>query len=340
MPVGFGFSVGDFLAVLRLVGAVIDALRESSHSSSSFRSLINELYALETALLRVKRLDPDVGHIVEHVALREAASQCQRTIDEFYTKIQKYQPHLQRGGTESKLKDAWVKIKWAVCKKDDLDTFRAEIRGHTSSIEILLLTMQLEATTTQTRKQDSQHKSLSGRIQEFSCQAMGMLSAITDTVAQSVQQGKELLESSAQVIQTNMRIFQIVHDIQLFMLRIPGQVQRQQPVYLIDPFNRESPFHLEFVRSADALLAVLKANLKETRCGPDMIDQGKFAIEEIGTQDVIDLTQPWDQCFSPGQRVAMSMIFAMKGDLLERTNTSCPRCGKLYERSSGKEITW
>jgi hypothetical protein len=117
----------------------------------------------------------------------------------------------------------------------------------------------MEATTTQTKMQDSQHQSLSQRIQDFSFQAMGMLSTITNTVAQSVQQGKELLESSAKVVQTNMRIFQIVRDIQLFMLKVPGQIQRQQPVYLIDPFNRETPFHLEFVRSADALLCCLES---------------------------------------------------------------------------------
>src|SRR5687768_14416780 len=122
MPVGFGFSIGDFLAVLRLVGAVIDALRESCYASSSFRSLINEineLYVLESALLRVKRLDLDDGHHAEMVALRQAALQCQWTIDSFYKKLQKYQPHLQQGGTESRIKDAWVKIKWAVCNKDD-----------------------------------------------------------------------------------------------------------------------------------------------------------------------------------------------------------------------------
>ncbi|KAJ4303651.1 hypothetical protein N0V90_002552 [Kalmusia sp. IMI 367209] len=107
MPVGFGFSVGDFLAVLKLVETVIDALRESSYASSSFRSLINELYALEQALLHVKRLDPDICHSVEIVALQQAASQCQRTIDMFYGKIQKDQPHLQQGGTDSKIKDAW-----------------------------------------------------------------------------------------------------------------------------------------------------------------------------------------------------------------------------------------
>ncbi|KAH0548194.1 hypothetical protein GP486_008089, partial [Trichoglossum hirsutum] len=336
MSVSFGFSVGDFLAALRLVGTVIDALRESSYASSSFRSLINELYALESALLRVKRLDPGTGHNVEKVALWQAASQCQRTVDEFYKKIQKYQPHLQQGGTDSRIKDAWAKIKWAICKKDDLETFQAEIRGHTSSIEILLLTMQMDVTTTHARKQDSQHKSLASRIQNFSCQSMSMLSAITDSVAQSVQQGKALLESSAQVVQTNLRVFQIVHDIQLFILRIPGQVQRQQPVYLIDPFNKESPFHLEFIRSAEALLAVLKANLKESGCGPAMIDRGEFAIEELGTQSSIDLKEPWDNCFYPGQRVAMSMIFKQQPVTLE---SSCPRCGKDHQKSTGKEVT-
>lgn len=336
MSVGFGFSVGDFLATLKLVGTVIDALRESSDARSSFRSLINELYSLESALLRVNRLDLDISH-VEKVALRQAASQCQRTIDMFYKKIQNYQPHLQQGGTDSKIKDAWAKIKWSTCKKNDVEVFRAEIRGHASSIEILLMTIQMEATTRHIRKQDSQHKSLARRIQDFSCQVMGTLSTITDSVAQSVQQGKALLESSAQVVQTNLRVFQMVHDIQLFILQVPGQVQRQQPVYLIDPLNRESPFHLEFVRSKEALLAVLKVNLKESGCGPPMIDRGEFAIEELETQNSIDLTGPWDSCFYPGQRVAISMVFKQwQGNV----QSSCPRCGKEHVESTGKEITW
>ena len=142
------------------------------------------------------------------------------------------------------------------------------------------------------RKRDSHYKSLASKIQDSSCQAMGKLSAIADRVAQSVRQGKAPLESSTQIVQTNLRVFQIVHDIQLFILRIPGQVQPQQPVYLIDAFNKEGPFHLEFVRSAEALLAVLKVNLKELGCGLDMIDQGEFVIEESGTQNLIDIRGP------------------------------------------------
>ena len=60
MSVGFGFSVGDFLAAL----------------DASFRSLIDELYAPEFALLRVKRLDVDNSLYIEKIALQQAASQC------------------------------------------------------------------------------------------------------------------------------------------------------------------------------------------------------------------------------------------------------------------------
>ncbi|KAF2674070.1 hypothetical protein BT63DRAFT_380723 [Microthyrium microscopicum] len=334
MSVGFGFSVGDFLAAIDLVGTVIDALRETSNSGASFRSLINELYSLETALIHVKRLEPDEAYNVEMVALRQAASQCQRTITAFYQGLQKYQPHLQKRGTASKVKDGWVKIKWALCKKEELEDFRAELRGHTSSIEILLLTIEMNTTKIEARKQESRHKTLASRMQDFSNQAMGKLSAIANSVGQSVQQGKMLLELSAQTIQTNLRVFQIVHDIQIFIRQMPGQVQRQQPVYLVDALNRLMPFHLEFIRSSDALLAVLKDNVKGTGCGPNMIDDRSFILEESATRLEIDLDEPWENCFRPGQKVAMSMVFKQQSV----QTTGCPRCGAVNKGSPDEEI--
>ncbi len=82
-----------------------------------------------------------------------------------------------------------MKAKWAVCKNEDLEAFPAEIRGHTISIEILLLTVHMNASTMDARKNDSQHKSLVSRIQDLSHQTMSKLSTIADNVAQTVQQG-------------------------------------------------------------------------------------------------------------------------------------------------------
>jgi hypothetical protein len=335
MSVGFGFSVGDFLAALELVGTIIDALRESSNSGSAYRELLNELYSLETALLRVKSIDLDESQHIEKLALRQAAAQCQRTIDSFWKKVQKYQPHLRDRGISSKIKDGWTRIKWAVCRKEDVQNFRAEIAAHTGSIEILLLTVQMNATTMHARGEQHQYKTLAGRIQELSGQGMSKLAAIADGIAQSVQQGRSLLESSAKVLQTNLRVFQMIHDIQRFMLHIPTQVQRQQPVNMIDAFNKESPFHLEFVRSAEALISVLKVNFKASGCGSGMIDRGEFLIEESGTQNVIDITKAWETCFYPGQRVVMSMVFKER-----QVGASCPRCGTESDGPTNKEVVW
>lgn len=335
MSVGFGFSVGDFLAALNLVGTVIDALREASESGAAYRELLAELFALETALLRVKRLDLDDGQRTEKIALQQAAAQCQRTIDQFWNKIQKYQPHLLNSGTGSRIKDSWIKIKWAVCKKDDMERFRADLRGHTGAIEVLLLAVQMEATTMQARRQNEGQKTLAGKIQEASSQWLSKLSVITDGVNQSLQQGKALLDVTAKIVQTNLRVFQMIFDIHQYVLQVPSQVNRQQPVYMIDAFGRESPFHLEFVRSAEAFMAILKVNFKSN--GSQMIERGEFVIEDDGTQRDVDLTGDWETCFSPGQRVSMSMVFKHVNNPMTAT---CPGCGTESGSAPDREVTW
>lgn len=338
MSVGFGFSDGDFLATLKLISTIIDALRESSQSSSAFQELLNDLCALETTLIHIERIDFEESQRFEKIALYQAAAQCQRSIDAFWNKIEKYQPHLTLGGTSTRDKDIWAKVKWAVYKKGKVDTFRAEIRGHTSSIQVLIGAIELDATTKLARNQQARKKGLAGRIQEFSLQAMGKLRAIANDAAQTARRSTNLLYICADILRTNVRVFQIVYDIQLLITQIPGQVQRKQPVYMVDAFNKESPFHLEFIRSAAALLAVLKANLQSSGCGPGMIDRGEFVIEDSGTNNVIDIMQNWETCFYPGQRVSMSMVFRSKGEVLYKV--SCPRCQNAHDNSKGEEVTW
>lgn len=41
------------------------------------------------------------------------------------------------------------------------------------------------------------------------------------------------------------------------MANVPSQIDRQQPVHLIDALGKHSPFHLEFVRSAEVINARL-----------------------------------------------------------------------------------
>ena len=143
MAVPFGFSAGDFIAAIGLVKDLVKALHDSNGSSREYRELIDELRGLEIALLEVKALDLEVEQRAKRVALRQAASQCQVSIDDFLKGLSKYQPHLRSGGSSRNWKAAFRKIQWHLCKKDDLVKFRAEIGFHTQSIQMLMLSIQV-----------------------------------------------------------------------------------------------------------------------------------------------------------------------------------------------------
>jgi hypothetical protein len=98
---------------------------------------------LETALIQVKQLEFEERQYAEVVALRQAAAQCRRTIDGFLKKIEKYQPSLSGNSEGHRVRDAWMKVKWALCKKEDVAKFKADLVGHTESIQLLLMTVQM-----------------------------------------------------------------------------------------------------------------------------------------------------------------------------------------------------
>jgi len=338
MSVGFGFSTGDFIAALQLVSTVIDALRDSGDSSAEYRALISQLLTLENALLKVKRIDVDEEQHAEVIALRQAACQCQNTIDTFWEKIKKYQPSLRAGGGGSKVRDGWFKIKWALCKKDDVAKFKADLIGHTESIELLLVTLHMGSTRIAGKKQEESNRTLAGRVQDSYFGCMQKMSVILGQMSSGVQQGKYLIEMTSNVIQTNVKIFQIVLNLQNIVTRIPRQIDdRQQPVYLIDAVGRHTPFHLEFITGAESLRSVLQFNFKNIGSGATKIENGEFAIQDSASKMDVDLSSAWESCFCPGQRYDMSMIFTSR----EASIQSCPKChennGDKYE---DEDIEW
>lgn len=240
MSVGFGFSVGDFLAALDLVRTVIDALHSSGQASSAYRELVRELYTLEHSLLRVKELKFQDAQSADRIALVQAASQCQLTIDDFWKGIQKYQPYLRTGGSGSRIKDSWVKIKWAVCKVEDLAAFKAALQGHSGSIQMLLLTIQMKQTSMHGQRQES----FATTLQDMSCQWLAKFAILAKATTGCLQQGKQLLQATALILRTNIQIFQAVVALQKLITQIPGQ---ENPVNFWDARGRYTPFFLQTV---------------------------------------------------------------------------------------------
>ena len=335
MSAGFGFSVGDFLTALDLVSTVIDALRDSGQAGNEHRELLRQLYSLETALIQVKRLEVDDSQHAELMALTQAAAQCQYTINRFWDKIEVYQRNLGPfASSVSRLRDRWMRVRWAVCKKDDVARFKADLAGHTESIQLLLSTLQMATLNVHSRKHEYQQQSLAGRIQSSYFQCMRKLSSMSDNIISGLQQSKQLLEMTTQVLRTNVRVFQAVIELHNILKRVPGQIERQQPVFLIDGLGRASPFHLEFIRSAEAFVAVLAVNFKKFEDDKKILNR-EFVIEDSTSKQDIDLEADWDLCFSPGQSVEMSMVYQQP-----KVSSTCPYCRTDCSSHEDRETEW
>jgi hypothetical protein len=144
MPVPFGFSVGDCISVCILIKDVMKALDDSRGSSAEYQEIIRELWSLDRALLEVEMLSRSHETTVEMNALshtvRITANQCKACIEGFLEKVNGYDRSLSKGGSGNKWKDAKSKLGWALLKKEDLARFRTEINGHSSAINMLLIT--------------------------------------------------------------------------------------------------------------------------------------------------------------------------------------------------------
>lgn len=336
MPVGFGFSIGDFIAAIKLVGTVIDALGASSKSSSELQEVLRQLHSLKIALREVEQLELDDSLHAEVLALKQSAAQCQLTISDFFYKIASYQPLLLGTNGADNLQGKWRKIKWALCKKKDVVQFKADLLAHTESIQLLLTTTQMKNLDLQHKNQQNLQRSVASQIQDGFLSCMRQVSTVTNTMTEIAAQARLILENTRRIISMNLRVFQVVLDIQNLLKTIPGQIERQQPVFLNDALGRYAPFHLEFIRSPEALISVLSINFSWLGSAPKKIQNYEFSIHDSRTRKDIDFARPWEEWFTPGQQVEMSMIF----DRSEAVATSCPSCRHECCVKPEEDIEW
>lgn len=144
MPISFG-SVGDIISVCLLVKDLVAALDESRGSAAEYREVRLELRALERALLEVEVLSRSHASTVKLNALyataRKAALGCQQPVAAFLDRIKKYDPSLSEAASRNIVRNTIMKIRWQVSQKGEVTRFRVEISAHSSSINMLLATV-------------------------------------------------------------------------------------------------------------------------------------------------------------------------------------------------------
>ena len=138
-------SLGDVVSLCVVVNNLRKVINQSRGSSAEYQALLTELATLEHVLVQAGMLwgnGESSDEIVDEfrVMIRSRAELCREFIKEFHAKVRKFGPSLQKGGSESVVRDTARKLQWQVSRSDEVIKFRAGVVAHYSAINALLMT--------------------------------------------------------------------------------------------------------------------------------------------------------------------------------------------------------
>ena len=146
----FGFSAGDFIAVIALISKVSKALRETEGAASQYQYAAVELDLIHSVLIKVQSLEPSTQNEDLVQKIRLCSATCHTPLSRFVAKIRKFEGHL--GASRSSkpvrvvkgVKRNVRKIQWAVTVEKELSKLKASIGPVLQAIEVLLQLESLE----------------------------------------------------------------------------------------------------------------------------------------------------------------------------------------------------
>ena len=135
----FGFSVGDFIAVGKLIVQISSALHESTGASAEYQSLLLRLDNLmETLRIADRSIRGSQLQISAANAILMHLSQCSAHLRKLNTIIEKHRKTLSKGGSGSKIRDSWRKIGWSLFTKEEIKEIDNALEGDVNFISMML----------------------------------------------------------------------------------------------------------------------------------------------------------------------------------------------------------
>lgn len=142
MSVGFGFSIGDFIAVCKLAVDTAKALDEIHGASSDFKALSQVLHSLTRAIHSASAVF-FYPSSTDHSSLNGVAHElgcCKRLIDGFLESIEKYTESLLKTRPGWRVRDEWRKVKWSY-RTEDVRVLRENLMGHLGAFQVYAFTI-------------------------------------------------------------------------------------------------------------------------------------------------------------------------------------------------------
>jgi hypothetical protein len=90
MPVGFGFSVGDFIAGIEVIAKVVNALKDTAGSSADYQLNRTANLQLQEYLERLQKISPPYNSTIQFDHIHRQAQECEEILRSFLSETSKF----------------------------------------------------------------------------------------------------------------------------------------------------------------------------------------------------------------------------------------------------------
>jgi len=136
---------GDFLAISNLIYKIGLELKKNPKSAPDYQHLLIELEALDRALKLLQCIKPAQHELRRLEGIRALASTCQRPLEEFLTKIEKFEEHLGSwNASNHQFSGLTRRLQWSMKYKEEVKSLRAKLAPNVATITVLLATQTID----------------------------------------------------------------------------------------------------------------------------------------------------------------------------------------------------
>ncbi|MCJ1456069.1 hypothetical protein MMC28_006426 [Mycoblastus sanguinarius] len=358
MTPAFGFSIGDIISAINLIRKISKALKETGGASSAYQDAIIELEGLKHALQQLEAFEPTEDNISHVNAIRGMALACKLPLQDFMTKLEKYESSLGAWAYRNPRSTIGRKARWAVSFGQEVEKFRALVAAKQISIN-LLLTMHCSQTFSSINSRSKrEHGDLISKIVENQAALlqvqgiventegrMGGIKATSearldamlsksDATHASVMSlrtlgerilgfvrtfPREIRDLLQKILQADWRTYQAVLQIQEHLARSPTSLQESN-IQFTNALGEFRRLPYEYFCQWEPFEGFLRAQFKNKPGETKILDESYHIIDLKNHKSIVK-KEHWSRSISQGAILAMSMIMSH----MQRIPGHCPR---------------
>ncbi|KAF2664238.1 hypothetical protein BT63DRAFT_104735 [Microthyrium microscopicum] len=334
----FGFSVGDVLAVGKLIVDVTTCLKDSKGAKPEYQDLLRELECLQKALQHLNELRSTDSVSTNVDSIKYAALSCRRPLEQFLTRIRKYESSLGVWSKGNSVKTAAAKLKWGFGGwHEEVRRLQSYLNVHVATINILLVEHGLEKIDIASGKSEVNHQNVQESIEQThaavanvgnSVAGQGalvkgmntMLGRLFDAISGEFRTSlKSLGDMVAKVCVSSQQTYSILVEIKSNLTGPDTRLSYfQPPVQVEDALGHKFLLPSEF--EFDLLEVIIKHRF---RTGPGSLEVkvGNYEVFDAKNSNHILVST---EKFIPGARVTMAVL--VPATTLSDEVCPMPRC--------------